>query len=120
MTRRVTIAGLLLVVAALAGGTVAATEEKTPPTPDEASSTVLSLKANMGGHHMEVEVEQTDDGVTVKGTLDEKTIEANGTRQADGTVRVEVTLDKETMLEMTINPEALVQMTTPSGPPTQP
>ena len=120
MTRRVTIAGLLLVVAALGGGTVAATEEKTPPTPHEASSTVLYLKANMGGHHMEVEIEQTDDGVTVKGALDEKTIEAYGTRQADGTVRVEVTSDKETILEMTINPEALVQMTTPSGPPTQP
>ncbi len=69
---------------------------------------------------MEVEVEQTDDGVTVKGALDEKTIEASGTRQADGTVRVEVTSDKETMLEMTINPEALSQITTPSGPPTQP
>ena len=120
MTRKVTIAGLLLVVAALGGGTVAATEEKTPSTPHEAPSTVISLKANMGGHHLEVEVEQTDDGVTVKGALDEKTIEANGTRQADGTVRVEVNSDKETMLEMTINPEALVKMTTPSGPPTQP
>ncbi|MFQ5893213.1 MAG: hypothetical protein ACE5H5_02765 [Nitrospinota bacterium] len=119
MMRWIPIAGLLLAltaVAALAG----APEEKAPATPPEATSPILSLKANMGGQKMEMEVDQSEDGLTVKGTLDEQTITAHGKRQPDGTVRVEVISDDETMLEMTINPKALGEMEAPSAPKTKP
>ena len=56
---------------------------------------------------MELDVEQTKEGVEVKGTLDEQTVSATGSRQEDGSLRVEVKKDEKTMLDMTINPEAM-------------
>lgn len=87
-------------------------EDNSPQAAQSDSKPVLSLKANMGGRNMELDVEQTKDGVAVKGTMDDKSVTATGTRQEDGTVRVEVQKDKDTMLEMTINPKAMQGMGT--------
>ncbi len=120
MTRWILIAGLLVALSTVAA-TAAAPEEHSPTKPPpKSSSPIISLKANMGGQNMEVEVEQTDDGMSVRGNLNEQTISATSTRQPDGTFRVEVTRDEETMMEITINPEALRQQANPSTPKTTP
>lgn len=102
----------LLIAASLAAFIAApvlarAADEKGPEAPQGESKPVISLKANMGGRNMELDVEQTDDGVAVKGTMDEKSVTATGKRQEDGSVKVEVHKDEETMVEMTINPDAV-------------
>lgn len=119
MTRWILIAGLLVALITVSA-TVAAPEEHPSPKPPKASSPIISLKANMGGQKMDMEVEQTDDGMAVRGTLNEQTVSATGTRQPDGTVRVEVTRDEETMMEITINPEALRQQANPPTPKKKP
>jgi hypothetical protein len=108
----VLIAGLLVALITVSA-TAAAAEEQPSSKPPKASSPIISLKANMGGQNMEVEVEQTDNGMEVRGTFNEQTVSATSTRQPDGTVHVEVTKDEGTMVEMTINPEALRQQTSP-------
>ncbi|MEE8209181.1 MAG: hypothetical protein V3R38_00370, partial [bacterium] len=95
MTRWILIAGLLVALSTVAA-TAAAPEEHSPTKPPpKSSSPIISLKVNMGGQNMEVEVEQTDDGMSVRGNLNEQTISATSTRQPDGTFRVEVTRDEE-------------------------
>jgi len=105
MTRWILIAGLLVALITVSA-TVAAPEEHPSPKPPKASSPIISLKANMGGQKMDMEVEQT--------------VSATGTRHPDGTVRVEVTRDEETMMEITINPEALRQQANPPTPKKKP
>lgn len=82
-------------------------EDKPASAAQPDSKPMISLKANMGGRNMELDVEKTQEGVTVKGTMDEQSVTATGKRQEDGSVHVEVQRDKDTMVEMTINPEAL-------------
>lgn len=119
MTRWILTAGLLVALITVAA-TAAAPEEHPSSKPPKASNPIISLKANMGGQNMEMEVEQTDDGMSVRGNLNEQTISATSTRHPDGTFRVEVTRDEETVIEMTINPEALRQQAKPSTPKTKP
>lgn len=106
MFRRLIIAALLTAFIAVPILAQAA-DEKGQPAPQGETKPVISLKANMGGSNMELNVEQTDDGVAVKGTMDEKSVTATGKRQEDGSVKVEVHKDEETMVEMTINPDAI-------------
>lgn len=115
MRHKLIIAGLVLALAA-APALGLAGEEKEPAAKPESSKPAVSLKANMGGRNLEVEVQQTEEGLSAKGTMDDQVVEATGTRQEDGTLKVEVSKDKETMLEVTINPEAVRQMS-PSQPP---
>ncbi len=116
MTRLVITSGLIVALITLAAPVASAEEHPSSKAPPKASGPVISLKANIGGQNMEVEVGQTDDGMEVSGTINDQTVSAKGDRQPDGTVRVEVTKDEGTIVEMTINPDALRQQ---AGSPTQ-
>lgn len=119
MRHALLIAGLVIGLAAAPALGLAA-DEKEPAAKPETSKPAVSLKANMGGRNMEVEVHQTKEGLSVKGTMDDQVVEATGTRQEDGTLKVEVNKDKETMLEVTINPEAVRQMSPSQQPSSKP
>jgi hypothetical protein len=109
MYRGVLVAGLIIALVALPALGLRA-EEKQATSNAEGSKPVISIKANMGGRNVELDVEQTKDGVEVTGTMDNQSVTATGTRQEDGSVRVEVQKDEDTMVEMTINPDAVKGM----------
>lgn len=106
MKRGAIITGLIIALVALPALALRAEEKESPPE-TEGSKPAISLKANMGGRNVELDVSQTEEGVKVSGKMDEKTVTATGKRQEDGSVRVEVQKDEDTMLEMTINPDAV-------------
>jgi ribosomal protein L31E len=93
----------IALVGLLASG-ISLAEERPSPS---GSEPVLSLKAKVGQKELELQVEKTQTGVALQGKLDEEAIRAEGTQGPDGKIHVEVTKDEETVLEVTLNPEAL-------------